>query len=137
MNEKTETKPLKEITESLKEITESLEEFTESMDKTVEPAEKITDYYAKRWYDIGFRFAINYIYAHMLKTGGHGIIEPAAFKAYVKDALIIGVEDDYFVKHPFNDGNYPSGQCPGDAPGTCIQCADPAVIPIENIQGRR
>lgn len=115
MNEKTETRSLEEMTGA---------------------AEEITDYYAKRWYKEGFRFAINYIYASMLKTGDNRV-DPTAFKSYLDDLLDIGVEEDYFEKHPFNDGSYPSGQCPGDVPGTCIQCADTGVRPINTIQSRR
>lgn len=122
MNEETEIKPLKEIPESL--------------DKTAEPVEEITDYYAKKWYKEGFRFAINYIYVSILKSGDTRV-DPQLFKDYLDDLLDIGVEEEYFVKHPFNNGNYPGGQCPGDTPGTCIQCADKAVVPIDTIPSKR
>jgi hypothetical protein len=118
MDEKTETKPLEAIAES---------------------SEIITDYYAKRWYDTGFRFAINYIYVRLLKSAANGDsrVDPDQFKAYLDDLLDIGVEDDYFEKHPFNKGCCPDGQCPGDAPGTCIQCSDPGIIPIDMIPDGR
>jgi hypothetical protein len=132
MHEKTETKPLQEITESLKEIMESLKKITESLEKTTGPVEEITDYYAKKWYKEGFRFAINYIYVSILKSGDTRV-DPKLFREYLDDLLDIGIEDDYFVKHPFNNGNYPSGQCPGDSPGTCIQCADEGIRPIDTI----
>lgn len=115
MNEKTETRPQEEMTVQ---------------------AEVITDYYAKRWYNEGFRFAINYIYVHMVNSGDPRV-DPEAFKAYLFDTLDIGVEEDYFEKHPFNSGRYPSGQCPGDIPGTCIPCADNGIVPIDTIPSRR
>jgi hypothetical protein len=120
--EKTETKPAEEVTAPA--------EVAAPMEATVEK-EKIEDYYAKRWYNEGFRFAIHYIHAMLpLAHPEQKELNRANFKAELARILLIGIDDNYFRDHPFSVGNYPDGQCPGDRPGTCIQCADPNIRPL-------
>ena len=101
------------------------------MKNTDEPT-VITDPEAKRWYDFGFRFALNYIYASMLKSGDYSI-DPQAFRAFLDDILEVGVEDDFFERYPFKEGRYPTGQCPADIPNACIPCADRSIVPIDKL----
>lgn len=95
-----------------------------------EPPREVTSSTAKKWYDLGFRFAINYLHAIMPESSDESF-DKETFKNFLDDVLNQGVEDDYFEKHPFNDpSNYPPGMCPGDRLGTCIQCADRAITPL-------
>lgn len=120
--EKTEIKP--------DEVTAPAE-VTVPMEATTASVEKIEDYYAKRWYDEGFRFAIHYIHAKLpVAHPDQKELNRANFKAQLETILLKGIDDNYFRDHPFSSGNYPDGQCPGDRPGTCIQCADPNIKPL-------
>src|SRR6476661_8958376 len=93
--------------------------------------EEIKDDVAKKWYDFGFRFAINYIHA-ILPESSNVELNQENFKAFLAKELVEGVNEKFFIEHPFNPGNYPGGQCPGDTPGTCIQCSDVGIRPLRS-----
>jgi len=88
--------------------------------------EIITSPQARNWYDFGYKFAVNYIYA---KLAGLRLpkLTQDNFKAFCDNRLGTIIDLNYFGKSPFYDdekpgGGYPSGQCPGEVPNTCIPC---------------
>ena len=105
-----------------------------SEDLILTAPEEITDYYAKKWYKEGFRFAINYIHEILPARSTEDDVKYLIkddFKEFLDDVLNVGIDPNYFRDHPFNSSiGYPTGQCPGDRPGTCIQCADGAITPF-------
>lgn len=95
----------------------------ERNEHTVEPV-TIPSPYAKKWYDIGFLFAVNYLYAKLAESEDPEFNQ-AKFKEFCKGRFGEDVIDEkYFESRPFYDDNpgYPKGQCPGDEPNTCIPC---------------
>jgi hypothetical protein len=78
--------------------------------------------YAKKWYDIGFIFAVNYVYAKLAESTDTGFTQ-AKFRDFCRGRFGEDLIDErYFESRPFHDDSYPSGQCPGDIPNTCIPC---------------
>jgi len=120
------------------EQTEEKNEQTELKDQLTATPEAITSYYAKRWYDMGFLFAVNYIYAILPDTNAGIEFNKGIFKDtlnrrfHLPDGTGI-VDDKFFEKHPFKEtgpSSYPNGQCPGDIPGTCIPCTADGIKPF-------
>jgi hypothetical protein len=121
MEDKTATKPLEEVT---------------SQQNTVQ-TDEIKDYYAKRWYDLGFLFAVNYLHAVLPAVNAGTQLNKSDFEKFVNDNFThegVGViKADFFVRYPFKQNgpvNYPSGQCPGDIPNTCIPCTAEGIEPL-------
>lgn len=110
MNEKTETRPQEEMKRQVEEI---------------------TDYYAKRWYNIGFLFAVNYIYTRLAESEDPEFTQEK-FKEFCDNRLGDVIDEKYFEKFPFYTDNNPygAGMCPGDLPNTCIPCTGKKTIPI-------
>ena len=96
----------------------------------------ITDPEARRWYNFGFLFAINYIYQRLPEING-GNITPENFKEFFNNRLTHKdgdlVEDEFFEKYPFRETDpikYGPGECPGDLPNTCIPCTVDGIKPL-------
>jgi hypothetical protein len=96
---------------------------------------------AQKWYDIGFKFAINYLFFLIPTIMGEGKeFNQDTFRVLVHEA--VGDEDnngekvideDYFNKLHFfdNDNNYGSHQCPDPSdPNVCIPCTTPKIGPV-------
>lgn len=87
---------------------------------------KITNPIVRRWYAFGFRFAINYIHETMT------VKEKEILKALPDKEVYKLIKKDFFIKHPFK--NYPAGWCPGDRPGSCIQCPNRYIRTVKPIK---
>jgi hypothetical protein len=93
--------------------------------------------YAKKWYDLGFLFAVNYLHAVLPAANEGTELNKSDFEEFVngnfthEDGGVI--KADFFERYPFKQNgpiNYPSGQCPGDIPNTCIPCTAGGVEPL-------
>lgn len=101
---------------------------TEKTDAQDEP-EVIDDAIAQRWYNTGFKFAVNYLLAWIPKeTEEH--FDKATFIELVNAVIGDGVIDDkYFEKIHFYQGDNSYGRnCPDPTdPSVCIPCAGSMV----------
>lgn len=87
----------------------------------------INDVALARWYQEGFRLAINYLHVNLPQEGGQEM-NRENFKNLVNSILTsVKIEDNFFEEHPIlpANQNYPVGLCPGPG-GTCIDCPDPS-----------
>lgn len=93
---------------------------------------EITDATAKLWYDIGFKFAINYLIAWMPTFDSDGL-DVDEFRAMI--GRVVGeevIDDDYFKKlFYYVDNNRYGRLCPDpNDPNVCISCTGGKVQPV-------
>ncbi len=96
--------------------------------------EIITSPQARKWYDFGFIFAVNYIHAWLVILANPKLT-PAKFKMFCDNRFVNVIDLTYFERFPFyynsaGDNPYGAGQCPGDLPNTCIPCINPTISPF-------
>jgi hypothetical protein len=72
--------------------------------------------YAKKWYDMGFLFAVNYLHARLPNSNASAELNKGDFKEWVNANFTHEgggvIKDDYFEQYPFERNgsiNYPSG----------------------------
>lgn len=104
------------------------------MNQTEEPI-IIQSEEAKRWYNFGFLFALNYVYAKLPEANKDVELNKAEFKEYINNRYTRGgkgvIDEGFFVDYPFTGNNpYGLGMCPGDLPNTCIPCTARGVEPL-------
>lgn len=98
----------------------------------------IEDEVAQRWYDTGFKFALNYLFAWIPKSSDKEFNQEM-FKALVQQ--VIGDEDkngekvideQYFERLHFYQGDNRYGnKCPDpDDPNVCIPCTTYWIQPV-------
>lgn len=110
------------------------EKYLETYDFYKDP-EIITLPQARKWYDIGFTFAVNYIYAKLAESTDPPGLTQAKFKMFCDNRLGNVIDLTYFQRLPFfftvgGQNPYGAGQCPGDLPNTCIPCTTGIITPL-------